>query len=134
MEKSINTVFKCAYYGYMIIPLFLVIAGTYSYFSVLNTLGEVPVYNTQLYNLAKQKGVTINILPYEYGKILVYLIMFGVYSFLFFILSNYGLHLVTDKIVFYKKLAVILLIEYVIFFFVNALDPFGGWYMRFILD
>ncbi|MGC4100422.1 MAG: hypothetical protein QM738_03675 [Ferruginibacter sp.] len=118
----------------MIIPLFLVIAGTYSYFSVLNTLGEVPVYNTQLYNLAKQKGVTINILPYEYGKILVYLIMFGVYSFLFFILSNYGLHLVTDKIVFYKKLAVILLIEYVIFFFVNALDPFGGWYMRFILD
>lgn len=99
------------------------------------TLGEVPPYDTGLYELEKIKGLTAKIFPIKYGNMLLSLFFSAFLILPLIILINYLLHKKIIVLFFYKKVSILLVIEYCIAFFsVSSIDSLGGWYLGFILD
>jgi hypothetical protein len=57
VKKYVNHIFTFSGYAFVAIPLFFITVAVYSYYSILNTFGQVPPYEDGIYSLQKIKGV-----------------------------------------------------------------------------
>lgn len=133
MTKSINTIYRIIFGIYLSIPLCYLLVSTFSYFSVLDTFGRVP-YNDTLYKLARENNLPINIFPIRYGDVLLSATFWVYISFPLMILANYLVHRANPETIFFKKQAIALFCVCLISYLLLQTDPFGGWYLSFILD
>jgi hypothetical protein len=134
MQYKYNKIFIVIYFILMIVPLPYLSASVYSYYSVRNTFGQVPDNDT-LYKLLREGNRTLEIFPTKYGEILLILFSISFLIFPLFILANYLVNKQFRTIHFFKKYAIILTAIYALAFILAfRTDPFGGWYLQFMVD
>lgn len=134
MPKSLNLLFKIVYFILIVIPVFYLLAGTYSYFFVLNTFGHLPYDDYSLYKEAQERNLPINIFPIRYGDLLLSATLYVYLISPFFILLNYLRHKKSQTVVFYKKYAFALIITCLSSFCFHQIGPLQGWYTQLIFD
>jgi hypothetical protein len=129
-----NRIFRYGNYVLIAIPVFYYIISTFSYFSVLITLGDVPPYDSLVDALAKQKGKTITIFPRRYGSFLILLLFIEILFFWIWILLNYLSSRFLKGIIFHNNLGLLLSFVNIISLLTLFMPPFGGWYLGYVMD
>jgi hypothetical protein len=127
-----NRSFLILYVVITIVPIIFLLVSMFSYFSVLNDFGEVP-YNDTLYEMARERGITIKVFPTEYGGHLFALAFLGYLLLPVLILINYLSFKVFKGIKFNYQWVIGCVVICVVSFIFNMTDA-CGWYISFILD
>jgi hypothetical protein len=122
------------YYFLAALALLWILTSTYSYYAVLHTFKQTPGKHT-LYELSKTLHLTIKAVPPIYGKIALAAFAFGALFFPLFIFINFVVTKHRPAVFIFKSQSIILLALYILAFVLTfSTDPFGGWYLGFILD
>ena len=135
MHKSVNGLFIFIYYVLVLLPIIYVAVSIFSYYSVLNSFGEVPGNDT-LYYLARTKNIRINTFPTHMGETLIIVLMYAYLFVPIFIFINYVVskEFIDKRIIRFQKHAALILIGvYLIVYFLQWTDSVG-WYFQYVLD
>jgi hypothetical protein len=136
MKSSFSSIanrgFLILYFVIAIVPIIFILISLFSYFSVLNAFGEVP-YNDTLYEMARERGITIKVFPTEYGGYLFALAFLAYLLLPVIILINYLSFKVFKGIKFNYQWAIGCVVICIVSFVFNITDT-CGWYISFIVD
>ena len=133
-KRSFTRLIRIGYVILFIIPFPYIIGSTWSYYSMQNARGYVHGYSDPFEIIAQNKN-SVNILSFEYGEIFLRAFMVSLLIVPFHLLANYIASKYLVGIPFYRKLAIALISVYLIaFLLIFRTEPFGGWYLKLMLD
>jgi phosphoglycerol transferase MdoB-like AlkP superfamily enzyme len=125
---------KLVYIVLIISPLLYLAVASYSYFSVINTFGRVPVSNDYTYDLVKSTGKQFKIFPIKAGEIIMTVYFFSIFVtpiYVFFmLLLKWG----NTSLPSFKWYIVTLLVTQICVIILLVKTEFASWYSSYVLD
>jgi len=131
--RIINQIIKCGYIILILIPVVYLIIATYSYYSVLNTFGEVPSSQDFTADLIRGREEEFRIFPPSYGEYIIGALLASLLLIPLYIAVNFISKLSVKGLMFQTWYAVGAVISFIFCWIVQHTEA-AGWYFSYVLD